>query len=72
MSWANPDQIRDVLRFSKFRCKLIEFLKLPLDISEPALREVLEQTSPNVHSNYLARAKRAEETLADSLQPPLR
>jgi hypothetical protein len=72
MSWAGPDQFRDVLRFSQFRLKLIEFLKLPLNISEPALREALERTSPNVHRNYLARAKRAEETLANSLQPPFR
>jgi hypothetical protein len=47
----------DILALSQFRLRLIEFLKLPLDISEPALREELERTSPNVLRNYLARAK---------------
>lgn len=72
MSWAGPDQFRDVLRFSQFRLKLIKFLKLPPNIDETALRDALERTSPNVHRNYLARAQRAEENLADSLQPPFR
>ena len=48
----------DILALSQFRLRLIEFLKLPLNISEPALREELERTSPNVLRNYLARAKR--------------
>jgi hypothetical protein len=47
----------DVLSLSQFRLRLIEFLKLPLNISEPALREELERTSPNVLRNYLARAQ---------------
>jgi hypothetical protein len=59
----SASQIRDALKFSQFRFKLIEFLKLPVDISERALREVLERTSPNVHRNYLARAARVEEIL---------
>jgi hypothetical protein len=33
-------QIRQALKFSQFRFKMIEFLKLPFDIGEPALREV--------------------------------
>ena len=72
MSWAGPDQFRDVLRFSQFRLKLIKFLQLPPNIDETELRDALERTSPNVHRNYLARAKRAEDSLADSLQPPFR
>jgi hypothetical protein len=59
----SPNQIREALKFSQFRFKLIEFLKLPLDISERALREVLERTSPNVLRNYLARAERVDEIL---------
>ncbi len=47
-----------VLALSQFRLVLIEFLKLPIDISEPALREELERTSPNVLKNYLARVQR--------------
>ena len=59
----NQNQIREALKFSQFRFKLIEFLKMPPGISERALREVLEQTSPNVHRNYLARAQRVDEIL---------
>jgi hypothetical protein len=37
---------------------------MPPGISERALREVLERTSPNVHRNYLARAERVDEILS--------
>jgi hypothetical protein len=57
------DQIREALRFSQFRFKLIEFLKLPFDIGEPVLREVLERTCCGVFRNYLARAERVDEIL---------
>jgi hypothetical protein len=57
------DQIHDVLAFSQFRLKLIEFLKLPLNVSESALRKVLKAASPHVYRNYLERAKRVEATL---------
>jgi hypothetical protein len=57
------NQIREALKFSQFRFKLIEFLQLPLDIREPALREVLERTSCGVYRNYLARAERVGEIL---------
>jgi hypothetical protein len=59
----STNQIREALKFSQFRFKLIEFLKLPLDIGEPALREVLERISPNVYRNYLARSERVDEIL---------
>ena len=59
----STNQIREVLKFSQFRFKLIEFLKLPLGIGEPALREVLERTSCGVCRNYLARAERVDEIL---------
>jgi hypothetical protein len=57
------DQIREALEFSRFRFKLIEFLKLPFDIREPALREVLERTCCGVYRNYLARAERVDEII---------
>jgi hypothetical protein len=63
MPEPRTNQVREALKFSQFRLKLIEFLKLPLDISERELREVLERTSPNVHRNYLARAERVDEIL---------
>jgi len=59
----STNQIREALKFSQFRFKLIEFLQLPFDIGEPALREVLERTSCGVYSNYLARAVRVDEIL---------
>lgn len=59
----NTDQIREALMFSQFRFKLIEFLKLPPDIREPALRGVLERTSGGVCRNYLARAERIQKIL---------
>ena len=57
------NQIREALEFSRFRSKLIEFLKLPIDILEPAFREELERTCCGVYRNYLARAERIEKTL---------
>lgn len=63
MPEPSTNQIREALKFSQFRFKLIEFLKLPLDIGEPALREVLERISPNVYRNYLARSERVDEIL---------
>jgi hypothetical protein len=51
----SKNQNREVLERSQFRLRLIEFLKLPDNISESALREKLERTSPNLLRNYLAR-----------------
>ena len=52
------NQNYDVLALGQFRLALIQFLKLPIDIGEPALREELERISPNVLKNYLARVQR--------------
>jgi hypothetical protein len=51
------------VEFSRFRFKLLEFLRLPFDIREPALRELLERTCGGVYRNYLARAERVEMIL---------
>jgi len=59
----SADQIREALRFSQFRFKLIEFLRLPFDIGDPALRELLERTCCGVYRNYLTRAERVAEIL---------
>jgi hypothetical protein len=59
----STDQIREALKFSRFRFKLVEFLKLPFDIGESALREVLERNCCGVYKNYLARAERVDEIL---------
>ena len=63
VSKPDTNQIREALKFSQFRFKLIEFLKLPVDIREPAFREALERTSGGVCRNYLARAERIDEIL---------
>jgi hypothetical protein len=67
VGWKNlvpeptKSQFLEALKFSRFRFTLIEFLKLPFDIGERALREVLERSCCGVYSNYLARAERVEE-----------
>ena len=69
VEWKNlvreptTNQFREALKFSRFRFTLIEFLKLPFDIGEPALREVLARTCCGVYRNYLARAERIDEIL---------
>ena len=63
MPAPSTNQIQEALKFSQFRFKLIEFLQLPFDIGEPALREMLERTSRGVYRNYLARAERVDEIL---------
>ncbi|HEY6619193.1 MAG TPA: hypothetical protein VIY68_06600 [Steroidobacteraceae bacterium] len=63
MPQPSTNQINEALNFSRFRFKLIEFLRLPVDIREPALREVLERTCGGVYRNYLARAERVEKIL---------
>jgi hypothetical protein len=59
----NTNQILEALEFSRFRFKLIEFLKLQSDIGEFALRKVLERNCRGVYGNYLARAERVDEIL---------
>jgi hypothetical protein len=59
----SANQIREALQFSRFRFTLIEFLKLPFDIRESALREVLERSCCGVYRNYLARADRVAKIL---------
>jgi hypothetical protein len=70
----STNQISEALEFSRFRFKLIEFLKLPFDIREPAFREVLQRTSGGVYRNYLARAGRIERILKseDTLETNVR
>ena len=63
MPEPSTNQISEALEFSRFRFKLIQFLKLPFNIREPALREVLERTCGGVYRNYLARAERVAEIL---------
>jgi len=57
-----------VLEFSQFRLKLIEFLKLPTNVSETALREMIKGISPNVYRNYLTRVERVERSRAERVE----
>jgi hypothetical protein len=54
----DPTLVYDVFKFRRFRLNLIGFLKLPLGISEDALRDVIKGCSVNLLANYLARAER--------------
>lgn len=49
----------DLLKFRRFRLNVIEFLKLPLDVSEPALRDSIKRSSAALFRNYEERAARA-------------
>lgn len=51
-------QIYDIFKFRQFRLNLIGFLRLPLDISERDLREVIKRCSDNLLASYLLRAER--------------
>lgn len=45
----------DVFKFRRFRLNLIGFLKLPLDVSEDVLRDIVQGWSANLLLCYLAR-----------------
>jgi hypothetical protein len=52
-------QVYDVFKFRRFRLNVIGFLKLPLGVSEKALRDVIKGCSANLLANYVARAEYA-------------
>jgi len=58
------DYFRAALQFKRFRIQLIDFFKLPLDVSETALRVTLRKASQKTFEIYLERATRLE-SLAD-------
>jgi hypothetical protein len=64
------DQKPYVLEFRQFRLKLIGFLKLPVNVSESALRELIKSVSPNVYRNYLTRVKRVEANVDATVRLP--
>ena len=49
----------DLFKFRRFRLNLIGFLKLPLNISETALRDIIRGCSLNLLADYEARAELA-------------
>ncbi len=67
-----PDRVQmyDVFAFRQFRFNVIRFLRLPLDVSEAALRDVLRQCSSNLFAGYLARLERAHEESGTPIEVP--
>jgi len=49
----------DIFAFRRFRLNLINFLRLPLDVSEAALRNAIGRSSQYLFASYLLRAERA-------------
>ncbi len=62
--------VYDVFAFRQFRFNVIRFLRLPLDVSEAALRDVLRQCSSNLFAGYLARLERAHEESGAPIEVP--
>jgi hypothetical protein len=63
MPTQNPAQGYDVFKFRLFRINVIRFLKLPFDVSEGALRNIIKESSINLLANYEARAELARAGL---------
>jgi hypothetical protein len=57
------DVFDGLVRFRRFRLNVIEFLKLPHDISEEALRNVLKRSNASLLRTYEDRAERARPRL---------
>jgi hypothetical protein len=58
----------DIFMFRRFRLNLISFLRLPLNVSEAALRNATGRSSQNLFASYLLRAERA---LRDNSAAPI-
>jgi hypothetical protein len=59
--WENSCMESEIDELHRFRLKLIGFLRLPLNISEPALREVLKATNVDASEKYIQRFNRVAE-----------
>ena len=57
-------QVYDIFKFRQFRLNVIGFLRLPLDISEGELRDVIKRRSDNLLASYLLRAERSRVSSA--------
>jgi hypothetical protein len=64
----SPSPSYDVFKFRRFRLNLIRFLRLPLNINEPDLREAILECSVNVYADYVIRAKRAAADSAGGVE----
>jgi hypothetical protein len=61
----------DILAFRQFRCSVLRFLKLPLDVSESELRDALNAISPNLLAVYKQRSTQATLTWASRCRTDL-
>jgi len=62
----DPGQVYALFKFRRFRLNLLRFLRLPLDIRESALRDVIKARSENLLTHYVMRADNAR------MFPPIR
>jgi hypothetical protein len=62
VSKKDPDEVNRRLMFRRFRLQIIDFLRLPADVSESTLRSAIEAASPNLLVIYDERAARVKPT----------
>ncbi len=62
MSRKDSDEVNRRLLFRRFRFQVIDFLRLPADVSESTLRSAIESASPNLLAIYDERAARVKPT----------
>jgi hypothetical protein len=63
---GDDDAFDGLVRFRRFRLNVIEFLKLPCDISEEALRDVLKRSNATLLRTYQDRAEQARPRLRET------
>jgi hypothetical protein len=61
MYWENSYLDDEIAELQQFRLKLIGLLRLPVNISEPLLREALRSTNADAFAQYLGRFNRVLE-----------
>jgi hypothetical protein len=64
-------QCDDILAFRQFRCSVLRFLRLPLDVGESELRDALNAISPNLLAVYKQRSTQATLTWASRCRTDL-
>ena len=52
---------QDIVEWRQFRSKLVEFFRLPVNVTESGLRGALNSCSPNLLNTYLRRFDRVME-----------
>jgi hypothetical protein len=65
----DPDEANRRFMFRRFRFQVIDFLRLPADVSESTLRNAIESASPNLLAIYDERAARVKPARAPRERP---